>query len=125
MSGRFLAAFCVTLPIVGILILIRYPGSPLAASLAVLILGLSLGAELDLMAYLTSRYFKIANFGLLFGTIGGFIGLAGGNGPILLNASFDATGSYTLALWTSIRSAWSRQLCFCCSGLTPIRNRML
>lgn len=102
MSGRFLASFCVTLPIVGILILIQCPGSPLAASLAVLILGLSLGAELDLMAYLTSRYFKIENFGLLFGTIGGFIGLAGGNGPVLLSASFDATGSYTLALWASI-----------------------
>lgn len=119
MSGRFLAAFCVSLPIVGILILIGCPGSTLAASLAVLILGLSLGAELDLMAYLTSRYFKVENFGFLFGTIGGFIGLAAGNGPILLNASFDATGSYIYALWASIPICLFSALLFLLLGPYP------
>ncbi|MBV1686184.1 MFS transporter [Novosphingobium sp. G106] len=123
MSGRFLAAFCVTLPIVGILILIQCPGSTLAASLAVLILGLSLGAELDLIAYLTSRYFKVENFGFLFGTIGGFIGLAGGNGPILLNASFDATGSYIYALWAAIPICLFSALLFLLLGPYPDRER--
>ena len=102
MNGRFIAAFAVCLPIAGILLLLGYPGSLPAASAAVLILGLSMGAELDIVAFLTSRYFNTANFGLLFGTIGGFIGLAGGNGPMLLNAVFDAMHSYRPALWGAI-----------------------
>jgi MFS family permease len=98
-SGRHIAAVAVCLPIVGSLVLLGYPGSIPAASLAVVIFGLALGAELDILAYLTSRYFSVASFGMLFGTIGAFIGLAGSTGPVLLNAVYDATRNYELALW--------------------------
>lgn len=101
-NGRFLAALCVSLPIIGISILLSAPGSSAAAAIAVLVFGFSLGAELDVIAYLTSRYFRTENFGFLFGTIGGFLGLASGNMPVALNAVFDATGSYTPALWAAI-----------------------
>ncbi|KMS52029.1 hypothetical protein V474_02970 [Novosphingobium barchaimii LL02] len=101
-NGRFLAAVCVSLPIIGLLILIHNPGSLLAASIAVLIFGLSLGAELDIMAYLTSRYFRLENFGFLFGTMGGLIGLAAANGPLVFNASYDALHSYVPAMWAAI-----------------------
>ena len=97
--GRLIAAVAVCLPIIGSLVLIAAPGSVPAAAVAVVIFGLALGAELDILAYLTSRYFKVASFGMLFGTIGGFIGLAGATGPVLLNAVYDATRSYELALW--------------------------
>lgn len=101
-NGRFLAAIAVALPVIGLLLLINYPGSPMIAGVAVLIFGLSFGAELDILAYLTSRYFNVANFGLLFGTIGGFIGLAAGNGPWVLQSVFDAQNSYLPALWGMI-----------------------
>ena len=97
-SGRHIAAVAVCMPIAGSLVLLGYPGSIPAASLAVVIFGLALGAELDILAYLTSRYFSVASFGMLFGTIGAFIGLAGSTGPVLLNAVYDATQSYELAL---------------------------
>ena len=87
------------MPIVGSLVLLGSPGSVPAAALAVVIFGLALGAELDILAYLTSRYFKLASFAMLFGTIGGFVGLAGSFGPVMLNTVYDATHSYTLALW--------------------------
>lgn len=102
MDGRIIAAVCVSLPILGLLILIYVPGSVFAAACAVLIFGFSLGAELDIVAYLTSRYFGRKNFGLLFGTIGGAIGLAAGNGPVALNAVYDVTGSYLPALWVAM-----------------------
>ncbi len=98
-SGRHIAAVAVCMPIAGSLVLLGYPGSIPAAALAVVIFGLALGAELDILAYLTSRYFSVASFGMLFGTIGAFIGLAGSTGPVLLNAVYDATRSYQLALW--------------------------
>lgn len=101
-QGRFIAAVAVCMPIIGSLVLLGSPGSIPAASLAVVIFGLALGAELDILAYLTSRYFSLASFAMLFATIGGFVGLAGSFGPVMLNAVYDATHSYSLALWAII-----------------------
>jgi MFS family permease len=98
-SGRHIAAVAVCMPVIGSLVLLAVPGSVPAAAVAVVIFGLALGAELDILAYLTSRYFKVASFGMLFATIGGFVALAGAIGPVLLNAVYDATRSYELALW--------------------------
>ncbi len=98
-SGRHIAAVAVCFPIIGSLLLLSYPGSITAASVAVVIFGLALGAELDILAYLTSRYFKLASFGMLFGTIGIAVNLASSVGPVLLNTVYDATDSYRLALW--------------------------
>lgn len=117
--GRYLAALCVALPIAGIAILIAVPGSIGAAAVAVLILGFSFGAELDIIAYLTSRYFRTENFGFLFGTIGGCLGLVGGNGPVLLSAVFDATGSYVPALWGAIPLCVVAALLFLSLGPYP------
>ena len=99
LEGRLIAAGVVCMPILGSLILIASPGSAAAAALAVLIFGLSMGAELDLLAYLTSRYFQPASFGMTFGTIGGFIAMAGAIGPVVLNWVYDRTHSYDAALW--------------------------
>jgi MFS family permease len=78
--------------------LLRIAGSRQLAFAAAFFIGLGLGAEVDIMAYLTSRYFGLRSFGAIYGfTFGGF-GLAGGLGAYLMGASFDATGSYELAL---------------------------
>ena len=100
--GRFVASTCACLPIVAYTILLALPGSIPASIVATLTLGLALGAELDILAYLVSRYFPIVNFGILFGTIGGFITLASSIGPMALNAVYDHTLSYQPALWALI-----------------------
>jgi nitrate/nitrite transporter NarK len=119
MDGRIIAAICVTMPVIGILLLIQLPGSVAAASAAVLILGFALGAELAMVAYLTSRYFGRENFGFLFGTIGGLLGFAGGNGPVILNAIYDATGSYLPAMWAAIPICLFSATLFLCLGRYP------
>ncbi len=122
MDGRVIAAICVSLPIIGILLLINMPGSIVAASAAVLIFGFSLGAELDIVAYLTSRYFGRENFGFLFGTIGGCLGFASGNGPVALNRVYDVTGSYTPALWAAVPLCLLSAGLFLCLGRYPEGN---
>ncbi len=117
--GRFLAAFAAAMPVVALLLIIYNPGSAFAASAAVLILGLSFGAELDIIAYLTSRYFAITSFGLLFGTIGGFLGLASGNGPVAISAVYDAQHSYLPALWGMIPICLVSALLFLLLGPYP------
>ena len=119
MDGRIIAAICVSLPIIGIMLLIQVPGSLVAAAIAILIFGFSLGAELDIVAYLTSRYFGRENFGFLFGTIGGCLGFASGNGPVLLNRVYDVTGSYTPALWAAVPLCLLSAGLFLCLGRYP------
>ncbi len=123
-AGRFIAAVAVCLPIVGALVLLEWPGSVSAASIAVVIFGLALGAELDILAYLTSRYFKLASFGMLFALVGGFVGLAGSTGPVLLNAVYDATQSYDLALWGIIPVCLLSATFFLLLGPYPDQSRM-
>ncbi|MFC4595666.1 MFS transporter [Sphingobium tyrosinilyticum] len=101
-DGRAVAGFVVFLPTITCALLIWATGSVMAATVALLVLGLALGAEADLVAYLTSRYFPLANFGLLFGLLTGILALAGSGGPLLLSAVYDSTHSYVPALIAAI-----------------------
>jgi MFS family permease len=65
---------------------------------AALLIGVGLGAEVDLMAYLTSRYFGLRSFGAIYGFVFAGFALAQGLGAYLMGAAFDAARSYTWAL---------------------------
>jgi MFS family permease len=78
--------------------LLRISVSPQLAFVAAFFIGLGLGAEVDISAYLISRYFGLRSFGAIYGFIFGGFGLAGGLGAYLMGASFDATGSYVFML---------------------------
>lgn len=69
---------------------------------AALALGLSIGAETDLMAYLAGRYFGLRNFGAVYGSL--FAATLAGTalGPILLGITFDTWGNYTAALAAAV-----------------------
>jgi MFS family permease len=76
-------------------------GGPDYASVTAIALGLALGAELDLMGYLVSRYFSLAEFGRIYGWHYGAFVLASGMGPLWVGAVRDATGNYNAALIAS------------------------
>ena len=63
-----------------------------------LLLGGSLGAEVDMLAYLTSRYFGLKCFAQIFGVLFGAVMVAMGLGPVVFGFVFDATGSYQAML---------------------------
>jgi predicted MFS family arabinose efflux permease len=76
-------------------------GSGLAGSvvlIAVVLVGLGLGAELDVMPYVVSRYFGLRAFGEIYSYTFAIFTLGGVVGPPLMGAGFDATGSYGLVL---------------------------
>src|SRR5690606_11455031 len=118
-QARYLAAVMLCMPMIAITLLIQLPSSVPAAIAAVLIIGLALGAELDLLAYITSRYFDLRYFGTLFGTIGGFVTLAGGIGPVVLSYVYDMTGSYVPALLAAIPISLLAALLFLLLGPYP------
>lgn len=68
------------------------------AFIAAVLVGLGIGAEVDLIAYMTSRYFGLRSFGEIFGWIWAVFGVSGGLGAYLMGLGFDLTGSYTVPL---------------------------
>ncbi|HEV2196142.1 MAG TPA: MFS transporter [Candidatus Acidoferrum sp.] len=69
-----------------------------SALLAALLVGLGIGAEVDIIAYLTSRYFGLRSYGAIFGSIWAVFGVSGGLGAYLMGFGFDKTGSYVVPL---------------------------
>ncbi len=65
---------------------------------AVILVGLGVGAELDVMPYAVSRYFGLRAFGEIYSYTFAIFTLGGVVGPPLMGAGFDATGSYSLVL---------------------------
>jgi predicted MFS family arabinose efflux permease len=57
-----------------------------------------LGAEVDVMGYMTSRYFGLRRFGEIYGWIVAIFSLSSAAGAALMAFSFDAAGSYGPAM---------------------------
>ena len=72
------------------------------ASLAVLMLGLAAGAEVDLIAYLCSRHFGTRAYGAIYGWQYSIFVLGYGISPFLVGLSRDMFGTYDYALLGSM-----------------------
>jgi MFS family permease len=81
---------------IGILLLLF--GSGVSTFVGAFLVGLGMGAEGDIIAYLTSRYFGLKAFGEIYGYAFGSFVLAGACGALLMGIGFDRTGSYTIPL---------------------------
>lgn len=101
-DARFVGAVTLSCPSVTCLILIFAPGSAPLAILAVIVFGVSVGAEVEVIAYLAGKIFSPTNFGTLFGVIVGLMSLGNGLGPVLGGLSYDLAGSYVPALWGAV-----------------------
>lgn len=71
------------------------------ALLSVALLGLAAGAEIDLLAYLTARYFGQLAYGAIYGWQYSVFALGYGLSPFLVGRMRDHFGSYDLALLAS------------------------
>nr|WP_205964313.1 MFS transporter [Ramlibacter agri] len=91
--GPYVAVAFIALPALGVLVLLSGSDPKVTAAGAVLV-GLGLGAEVDLIGYLQSRYFGLKAFGQVYGYLFAIFTVGTGIGPFVMGASFDATGSY-------------------------------
>ncbi len=107
--GRFLAglaldrwpaylvsAICMGVPCIGMFILASPTQSVTLLGLSVMILGLSYGAESDILAYLTARYFPIAIYSSVLGLLMPTAGLAIAIGSGLLSFTLTLNDSFRL-----------------------------
>lgn len=82
-----------SLPILSALLLL-YGNGALAWSAAAATTGFSLGAELDVLIYLTSRHFGLKRFGTIFSSIVMAMATGTAIGPLVAGTFFDSFGSY-------------------------------
>jgi MFS family permease len=113
-AGRLIAGFLidrywaplVTLPMLALpalacILLAQSSVSMPAALLSAILIGFAAGAETDLVAYLTARYFGLANYGRLYGLQYAVFGFASGVSPFLFGKVFDVTGGYQPILYAA------------------------
>ena len=65
---------------------------------ATFLIGLGLGAEVDVIPHLIGRYFGLRAFAQVYSVAIGCFIFSGTVGPLLMDTSFDLTGSYRGAL---------------------------
>jgi fucose permease len=99
-APRVALAFLVA-PIVGIAMLALGANAG-AAFVAAALIGVAAGAEVDVIAYLTSRYFGMRQYSRIYGTFYSLYSLGGGVGPLLTATSVERTGGYAASLWSHI-----------------------
>jgi MFS family permease len=87
-------------PAIASLILWHAHGAVPASMVAVALLGLASGAELDLVTFIAARRFGAEVFGSIYGVFVALIAISASLGPVLAGAIFDATKSYAPFLFT-------------------------
>jgi MFS family permease len=90
-----LSAAVMTLPTVGFLLGAAGQAPPLVYAILV---GLAGGAEFDLVAFMTARYFGLRHFGKLYGILFSPIIVGAAIGPMLFGFGYGRFGSYAPVL---------------------------
>jgi predicted MFS family arabinose efflux permease len=97
-AGTIIGALLFAVPTITCLLVAVFGGGGAALGFLAVAIGLTLGSELDLMAYMTARYFGLAHYGLLFGVLTGLVGCGAGFGPVAASLLRDITGNYDILL---------------------------
>lgn len=98
------------LPMIGCALLLLSGDSRAAQSVAAAVVGLTLGSEVDVIVYLTTRHFGLKHFGTLYGGLLTALSIGTASGPLAAAAIYDSSGSYRPFLLLSIA-------CMAASGL--------
>ena len=88
-AGPFLASIAILASGVGV-------GSAIGSAL---LIGLAVGAEVDIVSYLTRRYLGLCHYAALYSTLYGVTAMGAGIGIPLAGFIFDRNGNYNLALY--------------------------
>lgn len=93
----FVVGACVVIAIVGVALLWA-DASEWSAFLATILVGFAVGAELDFMSYLVSRYQGLRAYGQVYGFMYGVFILGSGVGPLVMGYAQQQAGRYDAGL---------------------------
>ena len=93
-AGHIVGAGVFLLPIIACALLYFYGANSLSQAVAAAIFGLTVGAEVDVIAYLASQHFGLKHYGVFSGAMIGALALGAAFGPLAAGMAFDRYGSY-------------------------------
>jgi MFS family permease len=101
-AGHRVGAVAFLIPIIACVLLLLDGANPVSQAFAAAAIGLTIGSEVDVIAYLAAKHFGLKNFGALYGVMQ--IALACGTafGPLAAASVFDHYGSYSPFLMLTI-----------------------
>jgi len=71
---------------------------PAWAYVPVLLFGIGMGAEFDVIPFLITRYFGLKNFGVIYGINISTFSIGTGLGPAIMGFGYDHYGNYELGI---------------------------
>lgn len=113
----YVAAVAFLISAAGCLLLLTSAAVPLCA--AAFAIGLTIGAELDILAYMIARYFGVQTFGRLYGLCYGALIVSAGLSPMLISL-MASEGSYTRALIISAIGTGAGAIMLACMPRYPL-----
>lgn len=75
---------------------------PSLAFIPVLLLGIGMGAEFDVIPFLVTRYFGLKNFGVIYGINISTFSIGTGLGPAIMGFGYDKFGDYRVSIWIAM-----------------------
>ena len=90
------------LPAIACAALLFGGGSSFNAVIAAVFIGFTLGAEIDVLVFLTTRHFGLKNFGALYGGVLAALSVGTAFGPLAAARVFDLQHNYDAFLWLTI-----------------------
>lgn len=100
LPGNYVGAAIFCLPILACVSFL-YLGTD-AAFLSAALIGLTVGAEVDVIVYLATRHFGLKAFGALYGGLLVALSIGTATGPLYASSVFDQTGNYDRFFWIAI-----------------------
>lgn len=108
--ARFVAAGIFLIAAFGLLLLATQT-SDVAILIAAFCIGIGIGAEADLLTFLTSRYFSSRSLSRALGAAWIFWAWGNAAGVFAASLSYDITGDYRVALWLFFGLAIASTVC--------------
>ena len=110
------AAAVAAIPAMGCGLLLVAKGHLAVIVLALALIGVQQGAEIDLVGYLLARLFGMRNFASAYGVCVVFLGLSSATGIALFGRTFDQVHSYRPAVFWAIPAYFAGALLFLALG---------
>lgn len=102
MRSSLVGAGVFMLPVLSAVVLMLAGGSFGGQLLAAALIGLTLGAEVDVIVYLTTRHFGLKSFGALYGGLLAALSVGTSVGPLAAAGIYDEFGSYGPFMWVTV-----------------------
>ena len=118
-AAHAVAAVSMGIPMIGLILLAMPADTFLVIMIAVMLMGLSVGAETDVVAFLVARYFSVELYSTAFGLVLAGVPLAAAAGSLILAAILGVTNSLVPFLWLSAGSVFAGSLLLLSLGGAP------